>query len=314
MIEWYNPNKWLDNPIIFKWIFIIVWMLAALVNGILLTNYFIYPLYILTVIFLGIGYFDKPKWLLVLLATGVVLTRIFLSPEPSTSLELFFLHWFTYVIILFISVSLMRSYQDTKRNQIELNIALSKSLNSRDSYTAHHSQNVAYYAMKIAKEMKICRSKREALYLGGLLHDIGKIGIPESVLTKPEKLSTEEFEVIKLHPVIGYDMIKHIVSFKENGVLDMTLYHHERYDGKGYPKGLKGEDIPLVARVITVADAFDAMTSKRIYRNELDWKTIVNELEQNKGKQFDPAIIDVFLKILQREGKKIVENCKAYKV
>jgi putative nucleotidyltransferase with HDIG domain len=287
-------------------------VLAAVVNGFLLTNFFIYPLYILTVIFLGIGYFNKSKWLLLLLATGVVFTRVYMSSEPTASLEIILLHWLTYVMIMLISVSLMGKYQETKRTQIELYTALSKSLNLRDSYTAHHSQNVAYYAMKLAGELQLTRLQREALYLGGLLHDIGKIGIPESILQKPGKLTIEEYEVIKQHPVIGYDMIKHIFSFKENGVLDMTLYHHERFDGKGYPKGLKGEIIPLVARIIAVTDAFDAMTSKRIYRKELDWESIIYEFEQNKGIQFDPAITDAFLTMLRREGKRLVESCKIY--
>ena len=127
------------------------------------------------------------------------------------------------------------------------------------------------------------------------MHDIGKIGIPEHILMKNGKLTNEEYEVIKIHPTIGYNMIKHVADFHKNGILDMVLYHHERYDGKGYPAGLKGNQIPLYARIAAVADTFDAMTTERVYREELSLDYTLNEIRKNKGTQFDPDIVDLFL-------------------
>nr|WP_274652976.1 HD-GYP domain-containing protein [Paenibacillus humicola] len=148
---------------------------------------------------------------------------------------------------------------------------------------------------------------RESIYIGGLLHDIGKIGISESVLLKPSKLTESEFDIIKQHPVIGYEIIKHIPQFKKNGVLDMVLHHHERYNGTGYPKGLKEQQIPLAARIMAVADSFDAMTSKRVYReNRLELQDVIEELRRCRGTQFDPVVADVFLGILEEERENIL--------
>lgn len=131
--------------------------------------------------------------------------------------------WVTYQIIMLLAVTLMRNLQQTKGNQLELTLALSKSLDSRDPYTATHSQNVARYAKRIAEEMKLSPYQCETIGIGGLLHDIGKIGVPEHILTKPGRLTAEEFAFIKAHPVIGYETLKHISAFKENGILDMVV-------------------------------------------------------------------------------------------
>ena len=141
------------------------------------------------------------------------------------------------------------------------------------------------------------------IHIGGLLHDIGKIGLPEHILTKPGKLTDEEYALIKTHPTLGYEIIKHVKSFKDSGILDIVLYYHERYDGKGYPSGLKGEDIPLAARIVAIADTFDAMTSKRVYRDKLDLDFTLNEIRKNKGAQFDPVITDVFLSLFEKSKK-----------
>ncbi|WP_223282857.1 HD-GYP domain-containing protein [Neobacillus kokaensis] len=187
-----------------------------------------------------------------------------------------------------------------EKQNLELTEALSNALDYRDTYTQHHSENVAKYAIEIAKKMKLPKNVCEDIYLGGLLHDIGKIGIPEDILKKPGKLTKRELEVIKTHPTIGYEMIKHVSSFNRNGVLDIVLYHHERYDGKGYPKGLKGDNIPLVARIVGIADTFDAMTSNRIYKSQVNVEYALNEIRSNKGKQFDPELVDIFLSLFEK--------------
>ncbi len=131
----------------------------------------------------------------------------------------------------------------------------------------------------------------------GQLHDCGKIGIPGVILNKPEGLDDEEFLTIKSHTTTGYDILKNLHSVPSAAIA--ARYHHERYDGMGYPDGLKGEEIPLIARIICVADAFDAMNSTRVYRQKLKHGQIINQLKKNSGKQFDPGIIELFLEILK---------------
>ncbi len=145
----------------------------------------------------------------------------------------------------------------------------------------------------------------DRIYYIALLHDCGKIGVPDSILTKPGRLTDEEFEVIKSHTVRGGEILSHFKSLKNAG--EGALYHHERYDGKGYPEGRAGEDIPLIARMICVADSFDAMNTNRVYRNKLSKERIIEEIETNKGRQFDPEIAEVFLRIL-RENRLPTES------
>jgi HD-GYP domain-containing protein (c-di-GMP phosphodiesterase class II) len=180
-------------------------------------------------------------------------------------------------------------------------IMASESIDARDSYTAFHSKNVVYYSYELGKAMNLSSKECVHLYIGGLLHDIGKIGISENILNKPIKLTEDEFEQIKKHTIIGFNMLKHVPSFRKNSILDMVLYHHEKYNGTGYPNGLKGEEIPLVARIMAVADAFDAMTSKRVYRQTNDIQFALNEILKGKNSQFDPEIADIFLDLLSKE-------------
>lgn len=195
----------------------------------------------------------------------------------------------------------MRYVQKVRKDYLELATALANALDSRDPYTRHHSENVSKYAVKIAKEMGLSADLCDVVRIGGLLHDIGKIGIPEQILKKKGKLTEEQYNIIKNHPHIGYKIINHITNFSKNGVLDIVLYHHERYDGRGYPNGLKGKDIPLLARIIAVADTFDAMTSKRVYREKLDLNSALSEIQDSKGTQLDPEIVDVFLKMMREK-------------
>ncbi|CAG9607094.1 HD-GYP domain-containing protein [Pseudoneobacillus rhizosphaerae] len=297
-------NKWLENPALFRYGFFILMLL----NYFLYFNHFnqnhLYVFYILATIFLGIGFYNKPPLFLILLTTLVVISRYLHAPELTTLVSLLLLEA-TYLIIMFISVSLMKSNQKIKEDQLELILALSKALDSRDTYTSNHSTNVAKYASEIAKKMKLPQNDIEIIYKGGILHDIGKIGIPENILLKPGSLTNEEYHIIKNHPNIGYEMIRHVSDFNETGVLDIVLYHHERYDGKGYPRGLSGTEIPLVARIMAIADSFDAMTSKRVYRNEIDLENTLIEIKKNKGTQFDPEITEVFLSLFKNDKENL---------
>lgn len=288
----------LDNWLFFRLLFSVFFC-----GTLLITNWIseFNSLYILTVIFLGLGFSEKSRLFIFLACCSVLFTRTFLNEEfvnPTAVL----VRLFVYLAVTFISSEVIKKYHEIKNHQTELVFTLAKSLDSRDSYTANHSEKVANYALMIAQEMCLSKKQCEAIYIGGLLHDIGKIGIPEAVLLKPSRLTEEEFKLIKLHTTIGYETLKYISDFKKNGVLDMVLYHHERYDGKGYPHGLKKEEIPLAARILTVADSFDAMTTKRVYKPIMDLNYAIREVEKNIGGQFDPEAAKAFLNILEREG------------
>ncbi len=173
-------------------------------------------------------------------------------------------------------------------------------IDAKDVYTNGHSKRVAEYTKLIAERMGFEGEDLDRIYYVALLHDCGKIGVPDNILRKPGRLTDEEFEVIKSHTLRGGQILIRFKSLKD--VHEGALYHHEKYDGRGYPEGRAGEDIPLIARMICVADSFDAMNSNRVYRNKLTKDTIINKIEINKGKQFDPAIADVFLNLI-KEGK-----------
>ena len=173
---------------------------------------------------------------------------------------------------------------------------LSTTIEAKDEYTRGHSHRVAEYAVLIAKELGWSQKDISNLRNAAHLHDIGKIGIPDTILNKPTKLTEEEYAVIKEHTVIGAEILKNIRLIDH--VTEVARSHHERYDGTGYPDGLKGEEIPIHARIIAVADSYDAMQSRRIYRNPLGTAVIYNEILNNRGTQFDPEIADVFLKLL----------------
>ena len=186
-----------------------------------------------------------------------------------------------------------------QKEDFSLNFVMSIAsiIDARDGYTGGHSKRVASCAIEIAKKMGL--SDEDVYNMGyvGLLHDIGKIGIPDAVLNKPGKLTNEEYDLIKTHTTIGYEILEGLYFIPH--VQEVALYHHERYDGKGYPKVLKGEEIPLFARIIGVADAYDAMSTNRIYRKHMEYEQIVEEFKKGKGTQFDPEIADVFLNMLE---------------
>lgn len=179
--------------------------------------------------------------------------------------------------------------------------AIAASVDARGAYMKGHSTRVAEYAVLIAMELGWDEEKVNALYHAALLHDIGKIGIPDTIFNKPGKLSVNEMEVIRSHTLVGAEILKDIKSMKE--VQESVAYHHERYDGKGYPYGLAGEDIPLTARIVAVADAYDAMTSERVYRSRLPQDKVLAELRNERGRQFDPDITDIILRLLSEHGE-----------
>ena len=205
-----------------------------------------------------------------------------------------------------------RAEMNKRRKQMEtmslqMMQTLSTTIEAKDEYTRGHSHRVAEYAALIAEELGWDKKEIKNLKNAAHLHDIGKICIPDNILNKPTRLTEEEFQVIKEHTVIGAEILKNITLISH--VKEVARSHHERYDGMGYPDGLKGEEIPLYARVITVADSYDAMKSRRIYRNPLDDQIIYNEIARNCGSQFDPQIAGVFLKMLNENRVVIREEC-----
>ena len=177
-------------------------------------------------------------------------------------------------------------------------IAMSEALDAKDESTKHHSERVAEISKAIALNMGWSKEKADELYQAGMVHDIGKIGISDSILKKAARLTDDEYHVIQTHPRIGYQILKPCIE--SDMILNVVLHHHERYDGKGYPDGLKGEDIPLEARIASVADTFDAMNSNRVYRQKCDSDYVVQELLRGRNTQFDGQVIDAFMGIIDQ--------------
>jgi len=185
---------------------------------------------------------------------------------------------------------LHRTYRDTIAT-------LSRAVDARDPYTSGHSERVASIAKKIAKKMGIPKKEFEQIELAAQFHDIGKIGVPDSILLKPGKLTDIEFNAIKDHPVIGTNILNNIEFLNES--LPIILHHHETYDGRGYPNGISGAEIPLGSRIISIADTYDAMTSDRPYRKALSHEEAIREILKCRGTQFDSEIVDAALDVLQ---------------
>ena len=188
---------------------------------------------------------------------------------------------------------------------------LRQTVEAKDAYTRGHSDRVSEYSVLIGKKLGLDEKTLHILKIGGLFHDIGKIGIPDSILLKESKLSDEEYSQIKNHPMIGVHMLGDAAIFTD--ILPIVKHHHERYDGRGYPSQLVGEDIPYVARIAAVADTFDAMTSKRSYRDSLPIDVVRAEIERCSGTQFDPNIAKVFLDIMNNDFDLIREIQEKYK-
>ena len=188
---------------------------------------------------------------------------------------------------------------------------LRQTVEAKDPYTRGHSDRVSAYSVLIGEKLKLSEEELHTIKIGGLFHDIGKIGIPDSILLKESKLDDEEYSQIKNHPSIGAHILGDVSMFRD--IIPMVLHHHERFDGRGYPSQLAGEDIPLIARIAAVADTFDAMTSKRSYRDAMPLDVVIQEIERCSGAQFDPNIANIFLDILKNEYGKIEEIQEKYK-
>lgn len=170
-------------------------------------------------------------------------------------------------------------------------------VDAKDSYTQEHSQRVATYSCLIAKKLGWTTKRIKSLENMALLHDIGKVGVKDGILNKPSSLTDDEFTTMKDHTIIGASILEELTFIP--GVSIGAKCHHERYDGTGYPYGLKGDEIPVEARIIGVADAFDAMNSRRVYSEKSEKKYIIQELENGRGTQFDPVVLDAFLEVLK---------------
>jgi putative two-component system response regulator len=197
------------------------------------------------------------------------------------------------------TVELRASNRKVKNLSVQVMLTLANTIDAKDKYTRGHSVRVASYAKEIARRMGKGEQEQDTVYYIGLLHDIGKIGIPDTIINKPDKLTIEEYELIKEHPAIGADILKDMTEIPEASI--GAHWHHERYDGKGYPDGLAGDEIPEYARIIGVADAYDTMSSKRSYRDVLPQDVVRKEIEAGRNTQFDPAIADILLQMIDED-------------
>lgn len=191
--------------------------------------------------------------------------------------------------------------QHEKLERISMQIvkALSGAVDAKDTYTNGHSLRVAEYSREIARRAGLSGEMQDDIYMMGLLHDVGKIGVPDAIINKPAHLTEDEYAAIKNHPVMGARILKNIKDFPK--LITGARWHHERYDGKGYPDGIAGEEIPLEARIIAVADAYDAMSSRRSYRDVLPQETVRSEIEKGKETQFDPVITEIALGMIDED-------------
>ncbi len=208
-----------------------------------------------------------------------------------------------------IFLSNARLFDQQKKLFVGIIESLSAAIDAKDAYTNGHSERVAHLGEQIALNLGMSAQEAERVKICGLLHDVGKIGVPEAVLCKPGRLTDEEFDAIKLHPEIGHRILKDLTGLED--VLPGVLHHHERIDGNGYPHGLKGDEIPQIARILACADTFDAMSSNRAYRDAMPREKVLAELDRCKGTQFDPDVVDAFLLINLQTYDAMVAEAKA---
>lgn len=209
-----------------------------------------------------------------------------------------------------INEKLEDSKEQLERAYLDMVQTLRYTVEAKDSYTRGHSDRVSEYSVLIGEKLGLPAEQIKTLRIGGLFHDIGKIGIPDSILLKPAKLTDEEYSQIKNHPSIGAHILGSAAIFQD--IIPIVKHHHERYDGNGYPSKLKGEEIPYLARIAAVADTFDAMTSRRSYRGPIDVEHVKEEIKRCEGTQFDPQIAEVFIEILNNDFDKIKEIQEKY--
>lgn len=209
-----------------------------------------------------------------------------------------------------INDELKDTYDQLEKAYMESIQTLRYTVEAKDYYTRGHSDRVSEYSVLIGKKLGLSDDDIKKLQIGGLFHDIGKIGVPDSILLKDAKLTDDEYSQIKNHPSIGAHILSNATIFAD--IIPIVKHHHEKYDGTGYPGKLKGEEIPYLARITAVADTFDAMTSARPYRTALPIETVKQEIERCSGTQFDPKIAKTFLEILETDYDKIEEIMRKY--
>ena len=210
-----------------------------------------------------------------------------------------------------INKELADTYEKLEAAYMESIETLRHTVDAKDTYTRGHSDRVAEFSVLIGEKLGLPEKDLRTLRIGGLFHDIGKIGVPDSILQKESKLTDDEYSEIKNHPSIGVHILSTASIF--NDIIPIVKHHHEKYDGNGYPSKLKGEDIPYLARITAIADSFDAMSSRRSYRDSLPIDVIKEEFRKNRGTQFDPELDDLFLDILENDYDKILEIQQKYK-
>lgn len=200
---------------------------------------------------------------------------------------------------------LQDTYEKLEKSYMESIQTLRYTVEAKDTYTRGHSDRVSEFSVLIGKYLNLSEDDLRTLKIGGLFHDIGKIGVPDSILLKTDKLTDDEYSEIKNHPTIGAHILSTATIFQN--LVPIVKHHHEKFDGNGYPSKLKGEDIPYFARITAIADTFDAMTSKRTYRDALPLDIVRNEFVKCRGSQFDPELCDVFIDILDNHYNEIKE-------
>ena len=210
-----------------------------------------------------------------------------------------------------INNELSETYRKLESAYMESIETLRHTVDAKDTYTRGHSDRVSEFSVLIGEKLGLSDKDLRTLRIGGLFHDIGKIGVPDSILQKESKLTDDEYSEIKNHPAIGVHILSTATIF--NDIIPIVKHHHEKWDGNGYPSRLQGENIPYLARITSIADSFDAMSSKRSYRDCLPLEVIKEEFRKNKGIQFDPKLTDLFLSLLENDYDKIREIQEKYK-
>lgn len=239
------------------------------------------------------------------------------TPEAHvTDYPLYYILWaLLFGLIIYVTINIAAAVKDHQykiRTELDRKIIIQSMktftnfIDAKDKYTRGHSIRVAFYTKKIAEKMDFDKDDLYNIYYIALLHDIGKINIPDSILNKPAELTDKEMDVVKTHTTNGASILKDFNSVP--CIIEGAKYHHERYDGSGYPEGLSGDKIPLVARIIGVADAFDAMNSDRCYRGAYPLDKIISELKEGSGKQFDPEVVKIMLELIEENAFKAMNS------
>ena len=215
---------------------------------------------------------------------------------------LYFVIFVCVILIVGLAISVHYLNKKSRQNALIIEEAISAFMgfiDAKDTTTNGHSKRVAKYTRLLARKMDFSEDEAQRMYYIGLMHDCGKIGIPDAILNKPAKLTDEEYEIIKTHTCVGEKILKDFHSI--DGIRDGAIFHHEKYDGSGYPQGLKGKDIPLIGRMLCIIDSFDVMNSERCYSHKMTKEDILEQLRSNSGIQFDPDIVKIFMELLEKQ-------------